>query len=184
MQTTHDMITETTLEILSLSTHTHTHTHPHPLTPSPPHTAPSAPLNLVVTGPGATALNISWLAPTDDGGRPVDRYLLEIRATAQVQFSNLTTVTDTFHFQRMQSVFVLVENTTYEYVVRRPVLLGGRGGGGEGRGGGGGGREGGGGGFYDGFLLFRVRVSAVNEAGAGDTVMEFGTTQSIGELCA
>ena len=52
------------------------------------------------------------------------------------------------------------------------------------RGRGGGGREGGGGGFYDGFLLFRVRVSAVNEAGAGDTVMEFGTTQSIGELCA
>ena len=86
---------------------------------TPPHflIAPLAPLNLVVTGPGATALNLSWDAPTDNGGRPIDQYLIEIRETAQVQFEDLATSTDTFYFQRMQSVFELVQSTTYEYVV-------------------------------------------------------------------
>ena len=91
---------------------------------TPPHflIAPSAPLNLEVTGPGATALNISWDAPTNDGGRSIDQYLIQIRETAQVQFENLATSTDTFYFQRMQSVFELVESTTYEYVCGRLVL--------------------------------------------------------------
>ena len=94
--------------------HTHTCTHTHT------HTAPSAPEGLSVDGVAATALEISWMPPSDNGGRPIDRYQLSISEDGSVFIPiSLSIGSDnrSYLFRSSSSEqFELEENTTYWYV--------------------------------------------------------------------
>ncbi len=52
---------------------------PDPPPPPPPANAPGAPTNLTARADGQTAIDLSWTAPTDDGGAPITGYWLQSR---------------------------------------------------------------------------------------------------------
>ncbi len=61
-------------------------------------TAPAAPTGLTATADGRTTINLSWTAPTDNGGAAITGYKIESRLRSETSFSNLvadTKSTDT-----------------------------------------------------------------------------------------
>ncbi len=56
-------------------------------------TAPAAPTGLTATAPGRTTIDLSWTAPTDNGGAAITGYRIESRLRSETSFSTL--VTDT-----------------------------------------------------------------------------------------
>ena len=56
-----------------------------------PSTLPSAPLNVTVV-PGETSVTLSWAAPTDNGGQPLDDYQVSYRATGDTAWSRAVPV--------------------------------------------------------------------------------------------
>ena len=91
----------------------------HDLTPPPPHThthtAPTMPQDLTVASDGAYALSVTWRAPTDNGGRQIMNYRLEIREVGRgCTFVELGRVTGVSQTITNSSQFTISENTTYE----------------------------------------------------------------------
>jgi len=87
------------------------------VTPAPPDTitAPSAPLNLIVTRPkNGVALQLRWQAPSSDGGSPLVSYLIYRRAPGETGFTliNLTNVST-----RTYTDGGLLRRSTYTYYV-------------------------------------------------------------------
>ncbi|WP_157109145.1 fibronectin type III domain-containing protein [Cryobacterium arcticum] len=56
-----------------------------------PSTLPSAPLNVAVV-PSETSVTLSWAAPVDDGGQPLDDYQVSYRATGDTTWSRAVPV--------------------------------------------------------------------------------------------
>ena len=55
----------------------------------PPPSAPSMPLNLIGEGVSSSGLTVSWLLPTDNGGRPVTQYVMRYRIVGVSTFSEI-----------------------------------------------------------------------------------------------
>ena len=94
------------IHVLNSLCHTHTHTH----------TAPSAPEGLSVDGVAATALEISWMPPSDNGGRPIDLYQLSISENGSgfIPISlSIGSDNRSYLFRSSSELFELEENTTY-----------------------------------------------------------------------
>ena len=97
--------------------------------PSPPHIAPSKPQNLMVEGVvGELALKASWDTPSDNGGRPVESYTIQIRevveTTTSTDFTALTPlpVINASQVQFTYNIrdslnFPLTKNTLYEWAL-------------------------------------------------------------------
>ena len=64
-----------------------------------PYAAPSEPLSVKIQGVGATVLHVTWMVPLDNGGRPILKYRITLR--------------------EMPSFLVEVENTTFNFIIRR-----------------------------------------------------------------
>ncbi len=65
-------------------------------------TAPAAPTGLTATASGRSTINLSWMAPSDNGGAAITGYRIESRLRSETSFSTLvpdtkTTKTDTTH---------------------------------------------------------------------------------------
>ena len=73
------------------------------------------PQGLSVNNMGAYALVVTWRAPTDNGGRAIVNYKLEIREVGgSGTFVELDRVTGLSQTIRNSSQFIISENTTYE----------------------------------------------------------------------
>ncbi len=70
------------------------------------------PRNLTGEGVSAAALSLSWLLPADNGGRPVERYIIRYRAVGTVPFSEIA-LTETSLLLFNTSI-PLVNSTSYE----------------------------------------------------------------------
>ena len=58
-------------------------------TASPTATAPGAPTSLTATASGQTIINLSWTAPTSDGGAAISGYRIEVSTNGGSSFSQL-----------------------------------------------------------------------------------------------
>jgi len=63
-------------------------------TDAPTVTAPGAPTGLTATASGATIINLSWSAPTSNGGSAIIGYRIEVSATSTGTWSNLVSNTN------------------------------------------------------------------------------------------
>ena len=79
--------------------------------PTPTSTVPDAPINLVATAVSSSQINLSWEAPTDDGGEAISGYQVEGKVADEpwmVLIPNTGETTTLFHSG-------LVADTTYTY---------------------------------------------------------------------
>ena len=96
--------------------------------PSPTHIAPSKPQNLMVEGiVGELALKASWDTPSDNGGRPVESYTVQIHevventtstdfiALTPLRVINASQVQFTYNIDSLN--FPLTKNAIYEWVL-------------------------------------------------------------------
>ncbi len=77
------------------------------------------PLNLIGEGVSASGLSLSWLLPTDNGGRPVTQYVMRYRIVGASTFSEIA-LTETslllFNGGTPSPPVDFVSNTSYEWV--------------------------------------------------------------------
>ncbi len=82
-----------------------------------PPSAPSMPLNLIGEGVSASGLSLSWLLPTDNGGRPVTQYVMRYRIVGASTFNEIA-LTETslllFNGGTPSPPVDFVSNTSYE----------------------------------------------------------------------
>ncbi len=78
-----------------------------------PHTAPGRPEAPKVNEITAETAQVSWKAPSSDGGAPISNYILEMKGESDVKWKMVSReITDTQH-----TVSGLVEGTAYEFRV-------------------------------------------------------------------
>ncbi len=75
--------------------------------------APDAPTGLTATASGRTAINLSWTAPSDDGGGAITGYQIELSADAGSDWSDLVANTGTTSTTYTHTG--LLPGTTYHY---------------------------------------------------------------------
>ena len=80
-----------------------------------PTTAPGVPTGLVAVAGSATRINLSWVAPVDDGGSPITGYLIESESPTGNGFSTL--VADTGTTLTLYSDTGLANTTEWNYRV-------------------------------------------------------------------
>lgn len=73
---------------------------------------PSAPINLHVSSSSETSVALQWNRPHDDGGSPINHYVIEKRDALRMTWQPVGTATDT-HF----SVSRLAEGVSYIFRV-------------------------------------------------------------------
>jgi len=78
-------------------------------------TAPSAPTSLLATATGPTSIDLSWTAPSDNGGVPITAYLIEVSPNGTSGWTNLETNTGSAATEYMHSG--LAGATAYHYRV-------------------------------------------------------------------
>ncbi len=79
------------------------------------YTLPSAPTNLSVDSTGTTHLNLSWTAPSDDGGTPITGYRIQRESPIGDGWSTL--ITDTGNTNTSYNNTILLSATQYNYRV-------------------------------------------------------------------
>ncbi len=75
--------------------------------------APDAPTGLTATASGRTAINLSWTAPSDDGGGAITGYQIELSTDAGTNWSDLVANTGTTSTTYTHTG--LLPGTTYHY---------------------------------------------------------------------